>query len=169
LYHHRAREMDFAGADDHYQTLGIPEDASAEEVRHAYKAQLLLVHPDKAVISSVCTSESTSVLGSASALARIQEAYAVLKDPVSRDEYDESLRGRRMFEESIDVYDEVPISELMPSADGSLLTHPCRCGDVFALEARCRDTAQGGSLAEDERVEYMLECPSCSLRLITFQ
>ncbi len=162
--------MDFARTEDHYQTLGIPEDAGPEEVRHAYKSRLLVVHPDKAVKSSLSSSESTSAMGSASTLARVQEAYAVLKDPVLRGEYDESLRERRMFEEHVDVYDEVPISELAPSADGSVLTHPCRCGDVFALEAVCSsDTAQGETIAGDERVEYMLACPSCSLRLIAFR
>lgn len=74
-----------------------------------------------------------------------------------------------MFEDSVDVYDEIPISELVPSADASLLTHPCRCGDVFALAAVCRGAAQGETVAGDERVEYMLECPSCSLRLIVFR
>ena len=83
--------------DSHYQTLGIPEDASAEDVRRAYKARLLVVHPDKAAGStSGLASEPSSK--SASTLARIQEAYAVLKDPGSRDLYDESLRGRRIFE-----------------------------------------------------------------------
>jgi|Transcript_13292 curved DNA-binding protein CbpA len=162
--------MDFARTDDHYHTLGVPEDASPEEVRHAYKSLLLVVHPDKAVKSPLSASESTSAAGSASLLARIQEAYAVLKDPVLRGEYDESLRERRMFEEHADVYEEVRISDLAPSADGSLLTHPCRCGDLFALDAVCcSDTAQGDTGAGDERVEYMLACPSCSLHLIVFR
>lgn len=133
---------------NHYEALAIAPDASQEDVNRAYKARLLVVHPDK-----IGASGSAPASAPASALARVREAYHVLRDPASRAEYDESLRSQRMFEDAMDVYDEMLRSELEISDDGTLLTHQCRCGDVFALGV------------EEEDAEYILECPSCSLRL----
>lgn len=59
---------------DLYATLGVPESASAEEVRRAFHARALRCHPDKG--------------GDARAFQELQAAYATLGDASSRCAYD---------------------------------------------------------------------------------
>ena len=59
---------------DHYAVLGIPRTATPDEIKHAYRHEAKLAHPDAG--------------GSAVAMERINAAYAILSDPASRHEYD---------------------------------------------------------------------------------
>ncbi len=65
----------------HYDALGIASDASAAEVRDAYRSRARRLHPDNAG-------------GSADAMATVNEAYRVLRDPGRRLDYDRELRAR---------------------------------------------------------------------------
>lgn len=72
---------------DYYNILGINEDASQEEIKKAYRKLSLKYHPDK-----------TS--GDGAKFRSINEAYTVLKDPQSRQNYDFTRNGSdipRMF------------------------------------------------------------------------
>ncbi|HEY0793904.1 MAG TPA: DnaJ domain-containing protein [Chthoniobacterales bacterium] len=60
---------------DHYLVLQLKPEATAEEIRSAYRRRALEVHPDQ------------SGAGSAPFL-ELQEAYAVLRDPARRAVYD---------------------------------------------------------------------------------
>jgi hypothetical protein len=62
----------------HYEILGIPEGASEEQVRHAYRRLVKAAHPDRA--------------GDAAEFRRVTRAYTVLSDPAERAAYDRSLR-----------------------------------------------------------------------------
>ncbi len=64
----------------HYDALGIASDASAAEVRDAYRSKARRLHPDNAG-------------GSADAMATVNEAYRVLRDPGRRLDYDRELRA----------------------------------------------------------------------------
>lgn len=73
-------------ARDPYQVLGVPRNASAEEIQQAFRALARETHPD--------------VSARADAAARFHEltaAYEVLGDPAERDRYDRTktyeLRG----------------------------------------------------------------------------
>lgn len=59
---------------DYYKILGVPKNASADEIKSAYKKMAMKHHPDKG--------------GEHKTFAEINEAYQVLKDPVKRAEYD---------------------------------------------------------------------------------
>lgn len=74
-------------AKDYYQILGVPRDASAEDIKKAYRQKALAYHPDRNP-------------GSKEAEERFKEAaeaYSVLADPEKRAVYDrfghEGLRG----------------------------------------------------------------------------
>jgi molecular chaperone DnaJ len=68
------------GTGGHYRTLGVPPDATTEEIRAAYRALARRHHPDRSPHD-------------AGAMARINEAYRVLGEPARRAVYDASLRG----------------------------------------------------------------------------
>ena len=67
----------------HYTVLGVSPNASADVIRRAYREAVRRTHPD------VARSTSTT----ASDMARITEAWAVLSDPSRRAAYDASLRN----------------------------------------------------------------------------
>ena len=69
----------FGIAVTHYETLGVVDTASAEEIHAAYKRLARRVHPDAG--------------GSASQMATVNEAYRVLSDPGRRALYDASRRA----------------------------------------------------------------------------
>merc|ERR1719190_351029 len=75
---------DFSTA-DHYAVLGVRRDASEAEITKAYKALALQYHPDK---NPANRGESEV------SFKRIAEAYAVLRDPSHRREYDENSTNR---------------------------------------------------------------------------
>ena len=61
----------------HYESLGVPSSATAQEIRRAYLRQARLHHPD--------------VGGGDRAMQALNEAWAVLGDPARRRAYDRSL------------------------------------------------------------------------------
>lgn len=61
---------------DHYAVLGVPATASPAEIAHAYRRRVRRHHPD--------TGKDTGPEGLTSVVA----AYAVLRDPVRRTDYD---------------------------------------------------------------------------------
>ena len=62
---------------DHYAVLNISVDATADEIRYAYRQMARQVHPD------VQDTQGTALL-----VRQGQEAYEVLSDPGSRAAYD---------------------------------------------------------------------------------
>lgn len=63
---------------DYYQVLGLPRGASESEIKRAYKRLALKYHPDK----------NPGEAEAAEKMKEINEAYAVLVDPVKRHKYD---------------------------------------------------------------------------------
>src|SRR4051794_13711137 len=70
-----------AEADDAYAILGIAPEATAEQVRAAYRRLARKYHPD-------VTSEAEA----GGRMAAINRAYAVLADPARRAQYDRARR-----------------------------------------------------------------------------
>jgi curved DNA-binding protein CbpA len=60
----------------HYETLGVPRTATADEIKQAFRRKASAAHPDKG--------------GSAEDMAAINRAYEVLGDETRRAAYDES-------------------------------------------------------------------------------
>lgn len=59
---------------DYYALLGVPKSASLTQIKHAYRKLATVHHPDRA--------------GDGGQIVLINEAYATLKDPKKRAEYD---------------------------------------------------------------------------------
>ena len=70
---------------NYYAVLGVLSNAEDIVIRGAYRALAQRYHPDKNI------SNQTDAAGK---MAEINEAYAVLSDPVKRKEYDLSQRGK---------------------------------------------------------------------------
>lgn len=66
----------------HYELLGVRPDASAADVQRAYRLAAKRQHPDAAG-------------GATSAMVRLNQAYATLKDPALRAAYDRAIAPPR--------------------------------------------------------------------------
>uniref|UniRef100_M4BFT8 J domain-containing protein n=1 Tax=Hyaloperonospora arabidopsidis (strain Emoy2) TaxID=559515 RepID=M4BFT8_HYAAE len=86
----------------HYEVLGTTRDASAVDIKRAFRLQALRWHPDKHHQSGVSSEESTEKFQS------IQSAYEVLSDPHEKKWYDDHreqiLRGGDESEDEIDLF-----------------------------------------------------------------
>ncbi len=71
-------------ADDHYRTLQVTRDAEPEVIERAYRALAMKYHPDRAGRGAAGPSATRR-------MQRINEAYAVLRDPERRSRYDATL------------------------------------------------------------------------------
>lgn len=79
----------------YYDTLGVPETASPEEIRQRYREQIKFFHPDTFNVTPEIAEEKTQALN---------EAYKVLYDPVKRAEYDSYLHAKRQSGEAKKSY-----------------------------------------------------------------
>ena len=73
----------------HYEVLGIPKTASAEEIKKAYRKLSLTHHPDRG--------------GDEEEFKKISESYQVLSDPDKKREYDNPFD--KLFTNSVFTYD----------------------------------------------------------------
>ena len=71
---------DMERCEDHYQTLGVPRDAGAHEIRQAFRRAAKELHPDGGGLDSLRFSQIT-------------DAYHELRDSARRRRYDRELRG----------------------------------------------------------------------------
>ncbi|MQL98245.1 hypothetical protein Taro_030951 [Colocasia esculenta] len=115
-----------SGEESYYDVLGAKEDASHDEIQAHYKAALLNSHPDK--VSTKQEFEQTH-----KRFLKIQKAWEVLGDAVSKGFYDRDLKAERS--ELLVVADDVKLEEmnLNRSVDVVELVYPCRCGDNFCI------------------------------------
>ncbi|HEX3801974.1 MAG TPA: DnaJ C-terminal domain-containing protein [Solirubrobacteraceae bacterium] len=71
-------------SEDYYEALGVPRDASAEDIRRAHRALARRYHPD-----------INKAPGAEDRFKEISEAYEVLRDPEKRARYDRFGAGGR--------------------------------------------------------------------------
>ncbi len=69
----------------HYETLGIPKEASAERIKRSYRKLVKLYHPDQ------FPSRSREQAEAEKRMRDINVAYSVLSKPLSRMRYDAKL------------------------------------------------------------------------------
>ena len=91
-----------SGAPDHYETLGVPRSATQAQIKKAYFSLAKKYHPDV----------NPGDEGAKLKFQRVADAYAVLKDPKRREQYDanpygdtfESGGGAHYYEDGTDAY-----------------------------------------------------------------
>ena len=80
-------------AKDYYKALGVPRNASEDDIKRAYRTLAMQFHPDR-----------NKSKDAEAKMQELNEAYAVLSDPEKRKQYDaygpEGF-GRRFTEEDI--------------------------------------------------------------------
>lgn len=84
---------------DLYAVLGVPSEATQEEIRRAFRALVRRHHPDTRCADDNPPAGATSPSRTGGverdeALQRALAAYAVLGDPQARADYDRAVRGR---------------------------------------------------------------------------
>ncbi|CAF2095824.1 chaperone protein DnaJ [Brassica rapa] len=87
-------DFDFDNYKDHYKVLELNSDASDDEIRSNFIRLALKWHPDKLKEEDSATSR----------FQEINEAYQVLSDPFTRQEYDKK-RMRRIYEHNLELFD----------------------------------------------------------------
>jgi len=75
----------------HYETLGIPREASAGWVKRSYRSLVKIYHPDR------YPSESAEKAAAEKKIREINEAYSVLSKPTRRASYDARLGSQAIF------------------------------------------------------------------------
>jgi curved DNA-binding protein CbpA len=110
---------------DHYTLLGVPTDASAGEIRRAYRRLARQHHPDL-----------NPRADGAARFAELADAYAVLKDPTRRARYDQNLHRpppahprTTSRTETLNRFVQRGILELSPSEARHLAHHPLTLTD----------------------------------------
>lgn len=82
-------------SDNFYSLLGVDRDATAEEIKKAYKRQSLQMHPDKLAQRGQTVTEADQAK-----FTRMKEAYEVLSDEHKRETYDAiGERGMKWIDE----------------------------------------------------------------------
>jgi curved DNA-binding protein len=74
---------------DYYATLGVSKDASADEIKRAFRRLAIQYHPDKAKGDKKAAEEKFK---------EINEAYEVLGDPEKRKKYDQLGAGWQQYQ-----------------------------------------------------------------------
>jgi hypothetical protein len=72
----------------YYDVLGVPHDASPDQIRRAYVALARRHHPD-----FYASDEAAVRRTNERAMQEVNEAWTVLSDPSARGRYDQQLRG----------------------------------------------------------------------------
>jgi curved DNA-binding protein CbpA len=83
---------------NHYERLGLEENASLDEIRQAYRERAAVCHPDVRHFANSSDAENIEVIRTYETMFKlISDAYLTLKDEKKRKAYDSSLsRGRNM-------------------------------------------------------------------------
>ena len=87
-------------SEDFYALLGVPFGATAQEIRKAYRAKALLLHPDKQ------HGDEKQKKRAAELFMAVQKAKEVLLDDKARAAYDSVVRARKAREEQERQMDE---------------------------------------------------------------
>jgi curved DNA-binding protein CbpA len=78
----REQASEVKGRTDYYALLGVGPGASDAEIERAFRSRVIAVHPDRFVGNPAAQQEA------AATLRQLNQAVAVLRDPLARARYD---------------------------------------------------------------------------------
>ncbi len=133
----------------YYDILGIPPEASAREVKSAFRRQAKKLHPDMA-------GSSKAEEGSRSreaAMRRLLEAYRMLSDPEKRRAYDRALRRRAAEEGGFDYRNFLKARPDDPESQAKLVVYDL----LHGLEDEAIEIYERAKSLGDFRLERFLE------------
>lgn len=148
----------------HYEVLSVEAGASLFQIKRAYRERLLDTHPDKKNGQQARSQAQTQA-----SIEQIQQAYRVLADPTTREQYDRELAEsykKQGFHNTGDGLDEYSLDEFTYDSDTAEFSLTCpRCQtargfttDEETLEEHAMERDHGG-------LQVLLQCSSCSLWL----
>ncbi|KAF5731698.1 DPH4 [Tripterygium wilfordii] len=155
----------------YYDILHVKEDASYKEIRVSYRSAILNFHPDKLVKTNEMVNPSEE---SGDRFLKVQKAWEILSNSMSRALYDNELQGSRA---EIGVAEDVGIYDMMVEDNGDtlVLCYQCQCGDYFSVDSLELGTTGYELLRDINKVSLhtgdglpaslVLPCRSCSLQL----
>ncbi|KAJ1639117.1 hypothetical protein T492DRAFT_938952 [Pavlovales sp. CCMP2436] len=127
---------------DPYAVLGVAAGAGADEVRRAYHARCLRLHPDKA-----------GGVQDAAAFQAVQDAWAVLGDAAARGAHDdEARRLADSLEAEYAAAEPVRFDEMRIAGPAAPRAWLCRCGAAYEVAAHELDDGP-----------IIVPCEGCSL------
>jgi molecular chaperone DnaJ len=131
-----------SGSGDYYEILGVPRDATQEQIKSAYRQAALKHHPDR----NPDNKESEDLFKKTS------EAYSGLGDPEKRSQYD---RFGRVGGGGVD-WDSAIFDDF-----GDLLGNLFGFGDLFGRAQRHRGPQRGSDLRYDLEISLEEVLESC--------
>lgn len=150
---------------DYYEVMGVSKNASADEIKRAYRRMAIKYHPDKNPDDKEAEAK----------FKECAEAYEVLSDPEKRQSYDQfghdGLRGMGMHDFSRmdfdDIFSMFGLDDLFGDFFGTRSRHssrrtgPTRGYDLeTTVELTLNDVAKGAEKTiEFTRMDY---CPECN-------
>lgn len=138
-----------------YDTLGVLPSSSLDQIKAAYRAKLLMLHPDKQQQHGVDGDLRGSSSTGAAEIKAVQQAYDVLKDAAKRAAHDKALEVHRT-QSDVHPWDSLPVADLEEAEDGLHLMYECRCGDVFHVPR-----AEAEQLGSSGVRTVLVECSTC--------
>ncbi|KAI0629257.1 DnaJ-domain-containing protein [Trametes polyzona] len=146
-----------AAAQSLYDILGISQDATADEVRKAYKIRALETHPDKLPPGA----DEAEIEAAETEFRDVRTAFEVLSDPAKRKAYDNGLnyiRRRRVNTAEVQARLARERAEWQRQAE---LRHEERMRvlheEILASQKRYQDTLAQAELRYQERMKAMEE------------
>jgi curved DNA-binding protein CbpA len=136
--------------DNHYETLGIPPEASTREVKSAFRRQAKKHHPD---LRGEEGSKGHAARAAEAAMRRLLEAYRMLSDPEKRRAYDRSLRKKAAEEGGFDYRRFLKARPNDPESQAKLVIFDL----LHGLEDEAIEVYERGKTLGDFRLERFLE------------
>ncbi|KAL1491528.1 hypothetical protein ABEB36_012112 [Hypothenemus hampei] len=110
-----------ASSEDYYKLLNLPRDATVQEIRKSFKILAVKLHPDKNKDDAEAEQK----------FIKIAKAYEVLKDPMTRKEYDlhgdsefkhkkQSYHSYSYYKDHFGIYDDDPLIVTLSQNDYEL-------------------------------------------------
>ncbi|MCL1838347.1 MAG: molecular chaperone DnaJ [Propionibacteriaceae bacterium] len=145
-------------ATDYYKVLGVPRDASPEQIKKAYRKLAMQYHPDVA-----------DEADSADKFKQIGEAYEVLQDPNKRDIYDrggDPLGGGFSGMGGFGGFGGFDFSNLVDAMFGGQSSHGPRSrvqrGQDALIRTRLTLAEAAFGITKALKVDTAVLCPRCS-------